>query len=194
MVKPLGAWNQPGNRTWDTKTSEPCSYKWNKTNDLSRLLCFIDVVVVMLLIKWRGNYLRGTNGVDAPTFDFVLYCICPVFKTAYLKWRSSQLGTVKRRKMTLGVIGLALCLLRSCICAHIQSCFLHGNKDASIKIDFDPLTEDWLETQSCVAFLFLMRSQESKHCFCFQKIICIIKWQKSISVLEIRHSHTPSLF
>ena len=96
--------------------------------------------------------------------------------------------------MTLGVVGLVLCLFRSCICARIQSCFLHGNKDASIKIDFDPLTEDWLETRSCVAFLFLMRSQENKHCFCFQKIICIIKWQKSISVLEIRHSHTPSLF
>ena len=60
--------------------------------------------------------------------------------------------------MTLGVVGLVLCLFRSCICARIQSCFLHGNKDAWIKIDFDAMTYDWLEIQSCVAFLFLMES------------------------------------
>ena len=87
---------------------------------------------------------------------------------------------------------------------------LHGNKDARIKIDFDSLTEGWLETQSCLPFFFSflmeglperkksanlsINSQEKKNCFCHQNIICVIKWQKSISVLKIRYSHTPSLF
>ena len=39
------------------------------------------------------------------------------------------------------------------LCTHTIM-FLHGKKDAWIKIDFDPLTEDLLETQSGLPFVF----------------------------------------